>query len=83
MARVRAAATSSDAPSSGSAARAFALFARQGGDYGAASWILAPRQPSAAIFERLRAGSRRPTDAERRRAREALAIKMQPEVAEF
>ena len=59
---------------------AFALFTRLDGDHhGAERWRLAPRQPSAAILERLLAGPRRLSDAERRRAREELAVKMQRE----
>lgn len=57
---------------------AFALFARLDGDsHSAARWALAPRQPSALILERLLAGRRQLSDAERQRARNELAIKMQ------
>ena len=59
------------------ACEAFSLFARLGSDHSAERWRFAARQPSAAILERLRAGSRRPTEAESRRQRESLAVTMQ------
>jgi hypothetical protein len=40
---------------------------------------VAPRQPSAEIYERIHMARPRPTDVERQRAREALAVKMQRE----
>jgi hypothetical protein len=45
----------------------------------------APRQPSAAIYQRIHDNDapRRPSEAERRRAREALAVKTQREALDF
>jgi hypothetical protein len=60
----------------------FALFTRVGNDYNAERWKWAPRQPSAAIMERL-VGSARQSKLERRREREALAVRMEREAAEF
>jgi hypothetical protein len=61
---------------------AFALFARVGNDYSAERWKWVPRQPSAAIMERL-VGSARESKLERRRAHEAAAAELQRRDAEF
>jgi hypothetical protein len=60
----------------------FALFTRVGNDYSTERWRWAPRQPSAAIMERL-VGSARESKLERRREREAAAAELQRRDAEF
>jgi hypothetical protein len=63
---------------------AFVLFdTLKDGQHTAERWRLAPRFPSRAILERLTSSPPRPSEVERRRAREALAVKMQREAAEF
>jgi hypothetical protein len=44
---------------------------------------VARRQPSAAIYERIYTVRPRPTEAEPRRAKEALVVRMRREAADF